>query len=340
MKKQLQSLLAILLIMLIVPMIPLLDRRSVLQEANQDYSDKNSILQSEAAKPSKKEEQTISVYLHRKDTVKELPMSDYVKGVVCAEISPLFHPEAIKAQAVIAQTYTLRIRQLEKASPTETLKGADISSNPDTHQAYYTPQEIKKRYGKQYDTYWKTISDCVDEVLNQVLTYEEKPIIAAFHAISSGSTESSENVWGQSLPYLIPITSQGDTESPHYTGEKSFTAAEAEALLKKAFPEIQTDGKKEDWFQIKTNTPSGYVDEISVLNINTTGQKIRSIFGLKSADFTVSYQDGKFTFSTKGYGHGVGLSQYGADWFARQGKSYQEILAHYYPGTVLQENAF
>ena len=334
MKKHLQTLIAILFIILIVPLIPLLDQSNILQENSDNYS---QFYSEDSSKPNtQKAENTIKVYLHEEDKVEEIPMKDYIKGVVCAEISPLFHPEAIKAQAVIAHTYALRIQQSEQENPTKSLKGADISSDPNIHQAYFTSKEIKKRYGKNYDAYWKTISDCVDAVSDQIITYEDQPIIAAFHAISSGTTESSQNVWGQDLPYLISADSKGDTQSPHYAGKQTFSAKETEEFLKKAFPEIKIQGKQEDWFQINSRTPSGYVDDITVLNVQTTGQKIRSVFNLKSADFTISYQNGDFVFSTKGYGHGVGLSQYGADYLAKEGKTWEEILAHYYPGTTLQ----
>ena len=340
MKRYLRAAVVLLLCMLSIPLVPLLGSPKNLQEKSENHSkeDASSAQLSDKGQEDEstgEQEETIKVYFHEEDEVKELPMKEYIKSVVCAEMPASFEEEAIKAQAVIAHTYTLHIINAKAEHPDESLKGGQISTDPGTHQAYLSPEEIKEKYGANYEEYWGKISKCTDEVFDQVLTYENQPIIAAFHSISSGYTESAENVWGREVPYLVSASSEGDPLSPHYEDEKTLSKKEVTDILKKLYPEVNFDQKEEEWFQIKSNTPSGYVDKISVLGEELTGVQVRSIFQLKSADFSVTYQDGNFLFTTKGYGHGVGMSQYGANYFASQGKSYQEILSHYYPGTVL-----
>lgn len=293
--------------------------------------------QGNAELPSNYRDHTITVYLHTEDQTQEMLMSDYIKGVVIAEMPATFEAEALKAQAVLAHTYTLRIMSNEQKKPTESLKGGLISTDPAKHQAYLSEQQAKERFGDNYITYQQKISDCVDAVINKVLTYNDQPIIAAFHAISSGNTENAKNVWGSEVPYLIKIESVGDELAPSFENTLTLTVKEVQTILQKKYPDMKLSDQKEDWFTNPTYTPSGYVSSIQVLSQSVTGQEIRSLFQLKSAHFTIGFQDDKFIFQTKGYGHGVGMSQYGADYMARQNKTYEEILAHYYPNTQLSE---
>lgn len=338
MKKQIQLIVFFVFIMLVVPLIPLIGESNNLQENQSNHSkveNTSSLSSNTNTSDTANSEEEITIYHHTTQQIQTLPMKEYIKGVVCAEIPAGFHEEAIKAQAVIAHTYALRIQNNLAQSPDESLKGAQISTDPDKHQAYFTPEEIKKRYGKQYDTYWQKVSNCVDAVINQVVTYQDQPIIAAFHSISNGSTENPEYVWGQSVPYLIPIASEGDASSPHYKSTEYFSEKQVRSILQQQYPNISFSEDKSQWFSIQSNTPGGYVDQVSVLGQQTNGQEIRKLFGLKSASFTVAYQDNQFLFTTWGYGHGVGLSQYGADYYAKQGMTYDQILAHYYPNTTL-----
>ena len=341
MKRYLQAAAALLLCMLSIPLVPLLGSPQDLQENPEDHS-KAEISSAQDADKEQQEnsekipqEETIKVYFHKEDKVKELPMKEYIKSVVCAEMPASFEEEAIKAQAVIAHTYTMHIINAKAENPDESLKGGQISTDPGVHQSYLSPEEIKEKYGKHYAEYWNKISNCTNEVFDEILTYENEPIIAAFHSVSSGRTESAQNVWGREVPYLVSVSSEGDPLSPHYKDEKKLSKKEVTEILQKLYPDLDYQQKEEEWFQIQSNTPSGYVDKITVLGQELTGVQVRSIFDLKSADFSVAYQDGNFLFTTKGYGHGVGLSQYGADYLASQGKNYQEILSHYYPGTTL-----
>lgn len=279
--------------------------------------------------------QQISVYLHQEDRVEQIPLAQYLKGVVMAEMPATFHPEALKAQAVIAHTYMLRVMANEQKNPSKALKGASISSDPGKHQAYLSEEALKGKYGGNYDEYYEKISACVDEVVAEVLTYEDQPIVAAFHAISAGKTEAAKNVWGTEVPYLVKTESTGDLEAPSFENSTKFSADEVKKVLGKAYPDLKFSDKPSDWFGKPAYTASGYVASIEVLGENLEGVEVRKLFDLKSANFTVSVKENQFIFTTKGYGHGVGMSQYGADYMARNGSSYQEILAHYYPKTTL-----
>lgn len=353
MKKYFQSLILIIFIMLVVPILPLLGkteeaRKKLMQADSSAVSSGSPAVSSQTAEVSAAEaasefspdsesasEQTISVFQYQTEETVTLPFRDYLIGVVMAEMPANFHEEAVKAQTVIAHTYALHI--LQNQEPSDEFNGAQISTNPSKHQAYLSPTEAEKRFKDQYEEYYNKISTCVDAVSEQILTYEDQPIIAAFHAISGGATEDCSNVWGQSIPYLVPASSEGDPLSPNFLNTQEFSVQEVKDRLSNQFPDISFTDDCSQWFQIQTNTPSGYVDQLQILNITANGQEIRNLFDLRSASFSIEYSNDKFTFTTKGYGHGVGLSQYGADYFARQGMTYDQILAHYYPGTTLTE---
>lgn len=269
--------------------------------------------------------------------VLELSASDYIKGVVSAEIPMDYEVEAIKAQAVAAHTYALRMRDVQKSSEDDGLKGADFSDDSSKYQAYVSREEFDEMYGDKAEEYWKKCSDAVDEVIGKVMLYQNEPIAAAFHSTSSGKTESAEVVWGNAFEYLIPVDSAADQNAPSYSAEKKFAYSEAESALKGAFSDIVLSEDKAGLFQIKSSSDSGTVTEIQVGSMTLSGVQLRSVLGLSSANFTVSYQseDDSYLFSSKGLGHGVGMSQYGANEMAKGGKNYEEILKHYYTGIEL-----
>ena len=256
---------------------------------------------------------------------------DYVCGAVAAEMPASYHTEALKAQAVAAHTYALRLREQQKQKPDEDLKGADFSADPGNLKGYMTEAGAKQFFGSNFEERWKKITDAVDEVFHYCIVYEEEPIIAAYHAISFGKTENAENVWTSAVPYLTAVESEGDKLSPDYETSVSFSCDEVRTKLKAAFPDCKLDDDPSQWFTKLECSDSGTVLNLFVGDQETTGKEIRSIFSLRSANFTVSYENDTFTFQVLGYGHAVGLSQYGADYMARQGSSWVEILLHYYP---------
>lgn len=271
--------------------------------------------------------------------VEEVSIRDYVRGAVCAEMPPDFALEALKSQAVAAHTYALRLQQEQKSSPNEKLQGADFSARPEDWLVYTTEELARKRYGDKFEQYWSKICQAADEVVDEILLYEEQPIVAAYHSMSAGKTEDAKNVWEAGAPYLIPAESFGDTLAPDYETTVKLTSDEVKALLQSQ-GEISLPEDPAGWFLGEERSDSGYLTQIQVGDKTFTGNELRKIFSLRSSNVQVGYQDNAFTFTVKGYGHGVGLSQYGADYMARQGDGYREILAHYYPGTTLAKAVY
>ncbi len=268
--------------------------------------------------------------------VLEISVRDYVIGAVCAEMPAVFEAEALKAQAVAAHTYAHRLALLAESRTDESLKGAYFSDDSSKYQAFYTDAEIREAYGKHYDVYYAKVSAAVDAVLGEILVYEDAPIIAAFHAMSSGKTESAAHVWGSQVDYLVPVDSSSDVNAPLYEQTAVFSAEEVRRILSDARDGLSLGADAAAWFTDPEVTGSGTVTQIRTGNCIFTGQEIRSLFSLRSAAFSVAYADGAFTFTTKGYGHNVGMSQYGANGMAQVGADYREILAYYYPGTELE----
>ena len=255
-----------------------------------------------------------------------LSPEDYLIGVVAAEMPASYHSEALKAQAVAAHSYALR--QIGE------LDGAHLSTDPEHFQAYLSPSERQAAWGDNASLYESKISGAVSEVLDQVMVSDGEPIAAAFHAISSGRTEDAANVWGQSIPYLEPVESPGDLLSPDYESQIFFPEAEAANTLLDAFPGLRLSEDRSLWFTELQKSDSGRVLSLTVGDQQTSGQVLRELFQLPSAAFTVEPQSDGFQFTCYGRGHGVGMSQYGADYLARQGCSWRDILTYYYKNVI------
>ena len=269
--------------------------------------------------------------------VVELSERDFLIGTVANELYPTYHIEAMKAQAVAAYTYYSRKRTAQRANPSADLKGADFSDVPSRFPEGYTTEGLKERWGKNYDTYYKKVCEAVDAVAGKRLYYDGQPIMASYHAISFGATETAGVVWGSDYPYLQSVPSPGDKLSPDYETVVSFKAADFSAALCKEVKDLKLEGDAAGWV---TGDPklseAGTVEEITVGGMKITGRQMRAALSLRSACFTVKYADGAFQFTVHGFGHGVGMSQYGADYMARQGSTWQEILTHYYTGVTIE----
>ncbi|MBQ6878333.1 MAG: stage II sporulation protein D [Oscillospiraceae bacterium] len=264
------------------------------------------------------------------ETVLKVKYSDYVKGAVASEMGADFEFEALVAQGVAAFSCGLNQQKSRFAAD------YDFSAAPDKKLGYMTEEKAKEVYGKDFEEKWAVISSAAEKAMQYVLTYEGEPALAVYHAISNGMTESSENAWGGTVPYLVSVKSPGDLLSPDYETTVSFSFNEALETLNKngaglsgAFPE--------EWFKGAERTEAGYVDKIIIGAATFSGEKLRSIFNLRSTDFDVEYKNDEFIFTVRGYGHGVGLSQVGANYMAKEGADFREILSHYYPGTELKE---
>ncbi len=261
--------------------------------------------------------------------VMEVPVRDYVIGAVCAEMPAVFEEEALKAQAVAAHTYAERQRRISRNSEKSELNGADFSNDTAKYQGYYTASQIKHYFGENYDEYYKKISDAADEVMNYIITYDNEPIISAFHSMSSGTTESAENVWGTKVDYLVPVDSSFDKSAPKYEEEVTVDLNFMKKRLEEVFGAALGENA-EEWIIPAEISDSGTVLTALVGDKTVTGNDIRTALGLRSADFEVEFGEDSAVFTTKGFGHGVGMSQYGANSMASKGSTWREILEHYY----------
>lgn len=258
--------------------------------------------------------------------VTEMPIREYLIASVAAEIGGSAEEEAIKAQAIACHTLLLYKRTHKDAS----LGDADIS---DTSQKLLTTAEQQEKWGENYFVFREKTEKCVTEVENKILCFDGEPIMATFFSTSNGKTENSENVWGKALPYLISVDSPDDKLSPKFSSTVSVTAEEFKKTLteKGAAP----SEKAEEWIGKCELNSTGTVKSITLCGKDFSGTEVRSMFSLKSATFSVKYEDEKFTFTVSGYGHGVGMSQYGANEMAKKGNTYDEILLHYYKNAVI-----
>lgn len=263
-----------------------------------------------------------------------MSMEEYIIGSVLAEMPASFEEEAIKAQAVAVHTYAVRRINAQQENPDPELKGAYISDNSAKYQAFFTPEQAEDFYGADYEASLEKITSAVKSVENEILVFCGEPIVAAFHSSSPGRTESAEIIWGNPVDYLVPAESF-ETEGAEET--VSFTSEELSARLEQFNESITFGEEKKEWLSVEEKSPSGTVTKVKAGDILLSGTELRSILSLRSARFDVEYDEAedKFVFTVRGSGHGVGMSQYGANEMAKQGSTYDEILYHYYKGTEL-----
>lgn len=262
--------------------------------------------------------------------VREMDMTEYLTGVVAAEMPASFESEALRAQAVAARSYAIY------CSGEGRHENADVCTNSGCCQAYLSEDELRERWGDRFGKYYEKVRRAVTDTAGEYLAYEGEAIFAAFHSSSAGKTESSGNVWN-ALPYLISVSSPESAESvPGYVSYVEVSAADFRSTLLSLDPEADFSGAEETWLEGLRLDESNRVASAAIGGREFDGAALRSAFKLRSTSFTLSYAGGNFLFTVTGYGHGVGMSQYGANVMAAQGASYTEILSHYYPGTELR----
>ncbi len=311
-------------------LFPLVSVDKATQVISQQFFSEKEETTSEENEENNKKSNTVKVMNASSNNITEIDLRDYLIGVVAEEINPAYHEEAIKAQIVASHT-KLEYTKLHK---TDNLANADITDNSASHQGYLTVDEQKEKWGENYDEYRKKIEKCVDEVLEFTIQYNGEPINAVFHAISNGQTENATDVWGGKYPYLLSVQSAGDKLSPAYTSKVNFSVENFKKMLNDK--ELKFSENPEKWIEKITNTETGMVKEITICGKVFKGTEIRQIFELRSSTFSIKYTENEFVFTVNGYGHGVGMSQYGADYMARQGFTYDEILKHYYTGVEIK----
>lgn len=269
---------------------------------------------------------TVDVDVKRVDSgeTEQVPLEEYVTSVVASEMPAEFEKEALKAQAIAARTYVVN-----HLLHTDDDKDDAISDQTDA-QVYLDKDELKRKWGK--DFHWKLdkVSEAVAGTENEIITYEEEPITPTFFSMSNGYTEDAEDYWGNELPYLKSVESKWEEDNPKFTEQKIFSAEEIANKIG-----ISLSGNTEVPIEIN-RTSSNRVSEIQFNEESFSGKDIREKLDLRSNDFTVKQKDNHFIFTTKGFGHGVGMSQYGANGMAEEGKNYKEIIQYYYQGVELQ----
>lgn len=265
--------------------------------------------------------------------IEELQLDEYLYGVVSAEMPASFHVEALKSQATVARTYT--IYQIQNSGGKH--EGANMCDSYTCCQAWISKEERFSKWEEaEREANWKKIVQAVNDTSGKVITYQGEPINAFFHSNSGGITESSVNIWGGiEYPYLKSVETSGEDSYSQYNSEVSFTKEELVNKIKEKHTEIEINWEEENPIQIEDYTDSGRVRTIKFGNISIAGTEARTILGLKSTNFVISYKDEKIIFSVTGYGHGVGMSQTGADSLAKQGSGYEEVIKHFYTGVEI-----
>ncbi|HHT38714.1 MAG TPA: stage II sporulation protein D [Mollicutes bacterium] len=268
--------------------------------------------------PINETERKITLYRYN-GIIEQIPIEQYVIGVVAAEMPASFEIEALKAQSVLARTYALK----------KTDEGIVLNDNV-SHQVYKDNQQLKQLWRNNFEKYYKKIEAAVKETKDETIRYNDNYIEAVYHSTSNGRTEDSITVWNNSYPYLKSVDSHWDLDASSYlkTTEKEFD------ILKSL---IGIDFTNETNIKILSRTAGNRVKEVMIDNVVFSGIKLREMLGLRSADFEIEIKDGKAVFITRGFGHGVGMSQYGANGMAKEGYTYKEILKHYYPGTQIKK---
>lgn len=279
-----------------------------IEHANADNTSVNNTTNSSVSE--------ITVYRSNGNVI-NLNMTDYLIGVVSSEMPASFNLEALKAQSVLARTYALKAKQTGK-------KLTDTVST----QSYIDIDQMKNKWGNSFNTYYNKIKNAVENTNGEYLSYNGNYIEALYHSTNNGKTESSLDVFGNYYPYLISVSSEYDKNASSYLRTINMPL---DTISNKLGLSLNNDSV----ISILSYTDGGNIKEININGNNFSGKKVRELLGLRSADFDISISDNNANITTRGYGHGVGMSQYGANGMANAGYGYKDILSHYYPGTTL-----
>lgn len=283
---------------------------------------------------------SVKVWIDEKSKPADVDFEEYVACVVASEMPADFGEEALKAQAVAARTYAMaKILKYEESLP-ENHPAAPLCNT--THcQVYKTEKELischQEGWGQEG---WEKIKKACKETKGELLYYDGNLVMQPlFFSSSGGQTENSEDVFSGAYPYLVSVSSPYEEGASHLNEQKTFTLDEMRKKLKAAYGEKDTGQLRTDNIKILSRTAGGRVDRMQIGDATFKGTEVRTALGLSSALFSIAFEgsgkDAEITFTSNGSGHGVGMSQYGARGMAREGKTYKEILTHYYTGTVV-----
>lgn len=325
MKKVVLFILVFIFVIFIFPIFFVNNRNMILKTGLKDLETFDKQLEIEKYDYSKYK--TIKL-LHKKDSnVEELNLDEYIANVVSAEMPVNFDIEALKAQAIVARTYTIY-----KITTSKKHNEADICDDSTCCQAWISKENRFKKWeeSKRNDN-WNKIIQAVNDTKGKIITYNNKPINAFFHSNSGGKTEVPFYVWGGSgYPYLQTVETSGEENYSEYKSEVEFTKEDFEKKIKEKHENFEINYEKDDCIKIIEKDNSDRVVTVKIGNLNLSGVEARSILGLKSSNFEIEIKDNSIKFTVIGYGHGVGMSQTGADSLAKQGKNYEEIIKHFY----------
>lgn len=308
-----------ILVLVMIPMLYYVIYRS--DHVTPEQETKNLTIQSQQSLQVEPEEAMVTVFRVEKNEYHDLPLEEYLIGVVSGEMPASYELEALKAQAVAARTYTLNIMETESAIY-DTVQ----------HQVYMDQSQLKERWGNDFDQYYNKVKQAVDETKGETIEYNGERITPLYFSISNGYTENSEDYWENEIPYLKSVSSEWDKTAPKYEEVVEFDLK----TLRTKFNNSKLTKKD---FMILSRTEGKKVDEVLIGDKVYSGREVRELLGLRSSDFSFEFKDNKMLITTRGYGHGVGMSQYGADQLAKMGKSYKEILQYYYQNiNIIEKN--
>ncbi len=318
----------VLFIILLIPTLLVIPFQDKLDgKLSESLEQKRVIEEGKSVKVVAPETVEVSVYRSKEKKLEKMPLEQYVIGVVAAEMPAEFELEALKAQALTARTYIVK----QMLNPALNLPdGANVTDTV-MNQVYDNDTELKTKWGKDYTWKLEKITKAVEETAGRILTFQHTPIEASFFSTSNGYTENSEAYWQSAYPYLTSVSSKWDKDSPKFYDKKTMSVTEFEKKLGVTLSKDGSLGK------VIARTPGKRVDTIEINGKKLKGKTVRERLELRSTDFSWIKTGENILITTKGYGHGVGMSQYGANFMAQSGKTYEEIVKYYYKGIQLEE---
>ena len=320
----------ILIFVLICFLIPIIFTNNRIQNVAKEIASNNETIENNY---DYKNYQTIKLLHSATNEIEEIKLDEYLYGVVASEMPANFEKEALKAQATVARTYTIYKIKNDKGKHQE----ADICDNSACCQAWISKENRLAKWEEGLrESNWNKIIEAVNSTQGKIITYQNEPINAFFHSNSGGMTETTANVWGGTgYPYLQAVQTSGEDTYSQYHSEVTLTKQTFIDKVKEKHSEFEIDFGAEDCIKVLEYTDGNRIKKIKIGNLELSGVEVRTILNLKSANFKVSIDGENIKFEVIGYGHGVGMSQTGADSMAKNGSNYEEIIKHFYTGVEI-----
>ncbi len=320
----------ILIFVFICFLIPIIFTNNRIQNVAKEIASNNETIENNY---DYKNYQTIKLLHSATNEIEEIKLDEYLYGVVASEMPANFEKEALKAQATVARTYTIYKIKNDKGKHQE----ADICDNSACCQAWISKENRLAKWEEGLrESNWNKIIEAVNSTQGKIITYQNEPINAFFHSNSGGMTETTANVWGGTgYPYLQAVQTSGEDTYSQYHSEVTLTKQTFIDKVKEKHSEFEIDFGAEDCIKVLEYTDGNRIKKIKIGNLELSGVEVRTILNLKSANFKVSIDGENIKFEVIGYGHGVGMSQTGADSMAKNGSNYEEIIKHFYTGVEI-----